>query len=65
MEGPTPGLLIVIVTPIPVSFSGFEWDVPIESDGLKNISLSSLTGKLVAIPDEKVNTLGILSSIVD
>ena len=54
-----------MVLPIPVSNSGFEWDVPIESDGLKNISLSSLTGKLVSIPEEKVNTLGILSSIVD
>ena len=63
--GPAPGLLIVMVLPIPVSNSGFEWDVPIESDGLKNISLSSLTGKLVSIPEEKVNTLGILSSIVD
>ena len=45
--GPTPGLLIVIVLPIPVSLSGFECDVPIESDGLKYISLSSLDRKLV------------------
>ena len=62
---PAPGLLIVIVFPIPVSFSGFEWDVPIEFAGLKYISLSSLTGKLVSIPEEKVNTLGISSRIVD
>ena len=55
----------MIVTPIPVSFSGFEWDVPIEFDGLKNISLSSLTGKLVSIPEENVKTLGISSRIVD
>ena len=65
MVGPTPGLLIVIVWPIPVSSLGFENDVPIESDGLKYNSLSSLTGKLVSIPEEKVNTLGISSSIVD
>ena len=65
MVGPAPGLLIVIVLPIPVSLSGSEWDVPIEFDGLKYNSLSSLAGKLVFIPEEKVNTLGISSSIVD
>ena len=65
MLGPAPGLLIVIVTPIPVSFSGFECDVPIEFDGSKNIYLSSLIGKLVLIPEENVKTLGISSRIVD
>ena len=65
MVGPAPGLLIVIVTPIPVSSSGFECDVPIEFDGSKNIYLSSATGKLDCIPAVNVNTLGISSRIVD
>ena len=65
MVGPAPGLLIVIVFPIPVSLSGSEWDVPIEFDGLKYISLSCITGKLDCIPAVNVNTLGISSRIVD
>ena len=65
MDGPAPGLLMVIVFPIPVSFAGLACDVPIEFDGLKYISLSSLWGKLVSIPEEKLNTLGISSRIVD
>ena len=62
---PAPGLSIVIVFPIPVSFAGLACDVPIEFYGLKYISLSSVTAKLVIIPDEKVNTLGTSSRIVD
>ena len=57
MDGPAPGLLMVIVFPIPVSSSGFECDVPIEFDGSKYISLSSVTGKLDCIPALNVNTL--------
>ena len=65
VDGPAPGLLMVIVFPIPVSFAGSEWDVPIEFDGLKYISLSCIEGKLDCIPALNVNTLGISSSIVD
>ena len=59
MDGPAPGLSMVIVFPIPVSFAGLAWDVPIEFDGLKYISFSSTTGKLDCIPAVNLNTLGI------
>ena len=63
---------MVIVFPMPVSLSGFECDVPIESLGLKYISISSLNGikgasigwRLLTV-DLNENTLGISWSIVD
>ena len=74
---PAPGLLNVIVFPIPVSLSGSAWEVPIESLGLKYISISSLVGKRPSFSkssildkvlerlESNLNTLGIDSSIVD
>ena len=52
---PAPGLFIIIVFPIPVSFAGLAWDVPIASWGLKYISMSSLDGN---------STLSLLSGLL-